>query len=64
MISTQRNSGTASAQPNHHATHHPLMDRRGTAEEVAAMVTFLASDQARFVTGQVMHVNGGTYLGS
>jgi NAD(P)-dependent dehydrogenase (short-subunit alcohol dehydrogenase family) len=24
----------------------------------------LASDQARFVTGQVMHVNGGTYLGS
>jgi 3-oxoacyl-[acyl-carrier protein] reductase len=40
------------------------MDRRGTAEEVAAMVTFLASDQARFVTGQVMHVNGGTYLGS
>jgi 3-oxoacyl-[acyl-carrier protein] reductase len=64
MISTQRNSGTASAQPNHHATHQPLMGRRGTAEEVAAMVTFLASDQARFVTGQVMHVNGGTYLGS
>jgi len=24
----------------------------------------LAGDQARFVTGQVMHVNGGTYLGS
>ena len=64
MISTQRNSPSASAQPNHHAKHQPLMARRGTAEEVANMVGFLASDQARFVTGQVMHVNGGTYLGS
>jgi len=64
MISTQRNSGSVSAQPNHHAKHHPLLERRGTAEEVADMVTFLASAKARFVTGQVMHVNGGTYLGA
>ncbi|MGA8513301.1 MAG: SDR family oxidoreductase [Burkholderiaceae bacterium] len=64
MISTARNASTATGTPQHHANHQPLLERRGTAEEVAAMVTWLASAQARFVTGQVMHVNGGTYLGS
>ena len=64
MISTARNSTTTSGTPNHHAQHHPLLERRGTADEVASMVCYLASDKARFVTGQVMHVNGGTYLGS
>lgn len=33
--------------------------RCGTAEEVAAMVAYLVSDAAGFVTGQVMSVNGG-----
>jgi 3-oxoacyl-[acyl-carrier protein] reductase len=58
-----RNSATVSGAPNHHAVHHPLMERRGTAQEVADMVAWLAGSQARFVTGQVLHVNGGTYLG-
>ena len=64
MIATPRNSATVSGTPSHHAVHHPLMERRGSVDEVAAMVTWLAGSQARFVTGQVMHVNGGTYLGS
>ncbi len=49
-------------RPHHHQHTNNLLGRRGTAEEVAAMVRFLASPQARYVTGQTMHVNGGAYL--
>jgi 3-oxoacyl-[acyl-carrier protein] reductase len=37
--------------------------RAGTTADVAAMVMFLASPAAGHVTGQVLHVNGGAYLG-
>jgi 3-oxoacyl-[acyl-carrier protein] reductase len=35
------------------------LGRLGTAEDVASVVGFLASDAASYVTGQVIHVNGG-----
>ncbi len=38
------------------------MGRAGTEEEVASMVAYLARDEAGFVTGQVVSVNGGTTM--
>lgn len=35
------------------------MKRMGTGDEVASSVAFLASDEAAYVTGQTLHVNGG-----
>ncbi len=37
----------------------PALGRMGTPEEVAAVVLFLCSDAARFITGQAINVDGG-----
>ncbi|MDX6669460.1 MAG: 2-hydroxycyclohexanecarboxyl-CoA dehydrogenase [Solirubrobacteraceae bacterium] len=39
-----------------------LMGRAGTADEVAATITFLACDDASFITGQTVGVSGGLSL--
>jgi 3-oxoacyl-[acyl-carrier protein] reductase len=61
QIETKRAGG---AQPSHHATHNPLAGRRGRPEEIAAAVRWLAGPNGRYVTGQTIHLNGGTYLSS
>ena len=38
------------------------MQKLGTIEDIAAAVLFLASDNAGYITGQTLHVNGGMYM--
>jgi 3-oxoacyl-[acyl-carrier protein] reductase len=38
------------------------MTRFGTSEDVANAVVFFASPESNYVTGQVIHVNGGMYM--
>ncbi|MEI9597772.1 3-oxoacyl-ACP reductase FabG [Moellerella wisconsensis] len=37
-------------------------DRLGDAKEIASAVAFLASDEAAYITGETLHVNGGMYM--
>lgn len=43
-------------------THIPL-GRAGTDEDIAGAVVFLASNEAAYITGHVLDVNGGMYMG-
>jgi 3-oxoacyl-[acyl-carrier protein] reductase len=40
----------------------PLLPREGTVEEVAAMICTLCLPASGYMTGQVLHVDGGMYL--
>ncbi len=61
LIDTVR-GGHSQQTPTHHRHHATLLGRKGRPEEVAAMVRHLAGPDARYVTGQTLHVNGGAYL--
>jgi len=49
-------------EPAHHLTHNTITGARGKPEDVAAMVRFLCSPAARYMTGQAIHANGGAYM--
>ena len=62
MIATDRSAPTATADPVHRRARVVPIGRQGSPDEVAALCCYLASTEARFVTGQILAVNGGTYL--
>jgi len=61
FIETDMTRALPEAQREAYLGQIPL-GRFGAASDVAAAVAFLASPQANYITGQVLHVNGGMYL--
>jgi NAD(P)-dependent dehydrogenase (short-subunit alcohol dehydrogenase family) len=60
-IPTERHAGDPQEMKDAYAAAVP-MKHMGKPEDVAAAVAFLASDGARFITGQKLSVNGGNTL--
>ena len=61
FIATDMTAAMADAQQEAMMIQIPL-GRPGTAREIAAAVRFLASEDAAYITGHVLHVNGGMYM--
>jgi 3-oxoacyl-[acyl-carrier protein] reductase len=61
FIDTDMTRALAEEQKKALLEHIPL-GRLGTPEDVAAAVAYLASPLAGYVTGAVLHVNGGMYM--
>jgi len=60
LVDTDMTRAVAGKAQGDWAAQIPL-GRVGTPEDVAAAVCFLASDEASYITGQVLAVNGGMY---
>ena len=56
--------GAPPAARPHEPRISTLTGARGAPEDIAGMVRFLCGPQARYITGQTIHVNGGAYFGS
>ena len=62
IIDTSMNGWLADPDAARAAAAYSVFDRVGTPEEVADVVAFVASDDARWVTGQTLDATGGSRL--
>ena len=60
LIETVRGEASG-ARSAHEGKRESALGRRGTPEEVAHAVRFLAGPGARYITGQTLHVSGGAF---
>ena len=60
-IESQRGLPGVPDRPAHRMTVPPI-GRRGEPEEIAAMVRMLCGPDARYITGQSIHLNGGGFM--
>ncbi|HAU02544.1 MAG: 3-oxoacyl-ACP reductase FabG [Porticoccaceae bacterium] len=61
FIDTDMTKDLPEANKESMLTQIPL-GRLGAPEEIASVVSFLASDAAGYITGETIHVNGGMYM--
>jgi 3-oxoacyl-[acyl-carrier protein] reductase len=61
LIDTEMTRAISEKAHGDWATQIPL-GRLGATTDVAAAVCFLVSDEASYITGQVLAVNGGMYM--
>ncbi len=61
LVETDMTRATTEDVRNDWSTRIPL-GRLGSPDDIAAAVGFLASDEAAYITGQVLAVNGGMYM--
>jgi 3-oxoacyl-[acyl-carrier protein] reductase len=61
LIDTDMTRAITNSAHDEWASRIPLK-RLGSPEDIAAAVCFLASDEASYITGQVLAVNGGMYM--
>ena len=59
-INTVRGASAIGESPN--AGRVPMVGRRGEPEDIAAMVRFLAGPNSRYMTGQTVHLSGGSHM--